>query len=79
MKVSLRLMKNLLTLLARTALLPLGLIAAASVTDANIQKKIFGLGTTTLIFLNEDLNEIKKIIKSFEDSGLLIEDVTETV
>ena len=78
MKVSLPLMKNLLTLLARSALLPLGLIAAASVTDANIQKKIFGLGTT-LIFLNEDLNEIKKIIKSFEDSGLLIEDVTETV
>ena len=78
MKVSLPLMKNLLTLLARSALLPLGLIAAASVTDANIQKKIFGLGTT-LIFLNEVLNEIKKIIKSFEDSGLLIEDVTETV
>ena len=78
MKVSLPLMKNLLTLLARSALLPLGLIAAASVTDANIQKKILGLGTT-LIFLNEDLNEIKKIIKSFEDSGLLIEDVTETV
>ena len=78
MKVSLPLMKNLLTLLARSALLPLGLIAAASVTDANIQKKIFGLGTTS-IFLNEDLNEIKKIIKSFEDSGLLIEDVTETV
>ena len=72
-------MKNLVTLLARSALLLLGLTAAASVTDANIQKKIFGLGTTTLIFLNEDLNEIKKIIKSFEDSGLLIEDVTETV
>ena len=57
----------------------LGLTAAASATDAAIQKKIFGSGTTTLIFSNEELNDIIKIIKSLKDSGLLIRGVTETV
>ena len=36
----------------------LGLTAAASATDAAIQKKIFGSGTTTLTFSNEDMNDI---------------------
>ena len=31
--------------------------APASVADAAIRKKIFGLGTATLIFSNEDLND----------------------
>ena len=34
---------------------------------------------TTLIFSNNDLNNFKKTIKSLEDSGLLIKDVTETI
>ena len=57
-------------------------MGAASATDAAIQKKKkkdFGLGTTTLIFSNEDLNDIIKIIKSVEDSSLLIKCVTVTV
>ena len=29
-------------------------------------------GTTTLVYSNEDLNDIMKIIKSLEGSGLLI-------
>ena len=36
----------------------LGLTVAASVTDAAIQKKIFGSGTATLTFSNEDMNDI---------------------
>ena len=36
-------------------------------------------GTATLIFSNEDLNHIMKIIESLQDSGLLIKRVTETV
>ena len=36
----------------------LGLTAAVSATDAAIQKKIFGSGTTTLTFSNEDMNDI---------------------
>ena len=34
-------------------------------------------GTTTLVFSNEDLN-IMKIVKSLEESGLLIKGVIET-
>ena len=33
---------------------------------------MFGSGTTTLLFSNEDLNDIMKIVKSLEESGLLI-------
>ena len=33
----------------------------------------------TLFISNEDLNDIIKIIKSLEDSGVLIDRVTETV
>ena len=58
------------TINEKCVLVPLGLTAAASAIDTTIQKKIFGLGMTTLIFANEDLNDIMKIIKSLEDSGL---------
>ena len=72
-------MKNVLKALAKSVLIPLGLTAGASVTDAAIHKKIFGLDTTTLVFSNEDLNDIIKIIKSLKESGLLIKGVSETI
>ena len=53
-------------------MIPLALTAAASATDAAIQKKIFGSGMITLIILNEEMEDIMKIIKSLEESGLLI-------
>ena len=34
---------------------------------------------TTLIIPNNEINDIIKILKSLEDSGLLVEGVTETV
>ena len=40
---------------------------------------MFGSGTTTLIILNEEMNDIMKIIKSLEESGLLIKHVSETI
>ena len=46
---------------------PLGLTAAASVTDTAIQKKIFGSGLTTLIILNEEMNDTMKIVKSLKN------------
>ena len=46
--------------------------AATSATDAAIQKKTFVSGMTTLIFSNEELDDMMKIVKSFEDAGLLI-------
>ena len=40
---------------------------------------MFGSGTTTLVFSNEDLNDIMKIIKSLEESGLLIKSASKTI
>ena len=71
-------MKNVLKPLAKTVLIPLGLTSAAQATDAAIQKKIFGSGTTTLIISNEKMNDIMKIFKSLEESGLLIKGIIET-
>ena len=76
--------------LAKTVLILLGLTAAASAADAEIHKKILGSGynrplssashnTTTLIILNNEMNHIIKIVKSLEDSALLLKGVTETV
>ena len=60
-------------------LIPLGLTAAASAADAGIHKKISGSGNTTLIIRNKDMEYLIKIIKSLEDSGLLLKGVTESV
>ena len=57
-------MKNVLIPLANSVLVPLGLTAAVSTTDAAIQKKIYGSGMITLVFSNEDLNDMKIIISS---------------
>ena len=43
-----------------------------SATDATIQKKIYGSGTTAFINSNEEMEEIMKIVKSLEKSRLLI-------
>ena len=58
----------------------LGLTAAASATDAAINKKILGSGNhTTLIISNNDMQDLLKILKSLEDSGILLAGITETV
>ena len=64
---------NVLTLSAKSFLIPLGLTtAAASATDATSHKKMFGSGFTTSIISNEEINDIMKIVKSLEESGSLI-------
>ena len=42
-------------------------------------KKILGSGTTTLIISNDEMEDIIKIVKSLEDSGLLLKEVSETI
>ena len=42
-------------------------------------KKICGPGVITLIILNEETNDIMKIVKSLEESGLSIKDVNKTI
>ena len=86
---------NVLKLLAKSILIPLGLTAAASATAAAVNKKTFGSGhvakvsnrtrsldlakRTTLIISNEEMNDVMKIIKSLEESGLLIKGVSKTI
>ena len=79
LKTGLPLIKNVITPLAKSVLIPLGLTAAASAADAGIHKKILGSGNTTLIISNKDMEDLIKIVKPLEDSGLLINGVTELV
>ena len=70
-------MQNVLKPLAKYVLIPLGLTAPTSIDDA-IQRKIFGPGMTALIS-NEEMDDIMKIIKSLEESGLLIRSGSKTI
>ena len=70
--------KIVLTLLAKSVLVSLGLMTASSATDAAIQKKIFRSGTA-LVFSNEEIDDIIKIVKSLKDITLLIKGISETV
>ena len=68
-------MKNVLTPLAKSVLIPLGLAAAASAADAEIHKEKLGWGgNTTLIMSNTAMEDLIKIV----DSGLLLKGVTES-
>ena len=74
-------MKSVIKSLAKSFLVPLGLTAGASTADAGIHKKILGSGhnNTTLITSNDEVDDILKIGKSFEDSGVLLKGVGETI
>ena len=79
LKTGLPLIKNVIKPLAKSVLIPLGLTAAASATDAGIYKKILGSGnTTTLIISNDEMKDIK-IVKSLENSRLLLKGVSKTI
>ena len=66
--------------LAKSVLIPLGLTASASAADAGIHKKILGSGNaTTPMISNNEMEDSIKIVKSVEDSGVLLKGVIETV
>ena len=80
LKTGLPLMKNVFKPLAKSVLISLRLTAAVSTADAGIHKKILGSGTTTtLIISNDEMEDIIKIVKSLEDSGLLLKGVSEAI
>ena len=79
LKTDLPLIGIVLKPLAKSVLIPLGLTSAASATDPAIHKKMFGSGIKTLTISNEKMNDIIKIVKSLEESGLLIKGVSETI
>ena len=82
LKTGLPLMKSVIKPSAKSVLIPLGLTAVASAADAGIHKKILGSGNsnnTTLIISNDEMDDILKIVKSLEDSGVLLKGVSETI
>ena len=82
LKTGLPLMKSVIKPLAKSVLIPLGLTAAASAADAGIHKKILWSGhnnNTTVIISNDKMDDILKIVKSLEDSGVLLKGVSETI
>ena len=60
-------------------MLSLGLSAGISAADAAIQYKIYGPGTAVLIISNEEIEDTMKIVKSLEESTLLIKEIIETI
>ena len=79
LKTGLPLMKNVLKPLDKTVSVLLGLTAPVLATDAAVHKKMFGSGNTTLTISNEEMNDVMKIVKFLEESGLLIKDISETI
>ena len=77
LKTGLPLIKSVIKPLAKSVLIPLGLTAAASAADPGIHKKVLGSGNNTaLIISNKDIKDLIKLVKSLEDSGLLLKGVT---
>ena len=80
MTAGLPLMKSVLTPLAKSDLLPLGLLVGMPAADAAIQKKNnHGSNTAALIISNEEMEDIMKIVISLEESVLLIKGISETI
>ena len=65
--------------LAKNVLAPLRITAAVSAIDGAIQKKIHGSGTKTLIISNKYMDDVMKLIKTLENSGILLKGITETI
>ena len=78
LKTGLPLIKNVINSLAKSALIPLGLTAAASAA-AGIQNKILCSGATILVVSNEEISDIMKIVQDLQDSGILLKGVTKTI
>ena len=87
LKTGILLIKYVIKPLAKSVLICVGLTAASSAADAGIhKKKILGSGEykqnnniTTLIISHNEMEDIIRIVKSLEDSGLLLKGFTETV
>ena len=69
--------------LLKSVMKPLGMLgktATESATDPATNKKILGSGNhITLIIFNNDMQNLLKLVKSLEDSGILLDGITETV
>ena len=78
--IALPFLKNSAKPLIKNVLLPLELTTAASAADVGIHKKILGSGhNTTLLLSNDEIEDIFKMVRSSEDSGLLLGRVSKTI
>ena len=77
-KTGLPLMKNVTQQLAKSVLILLGLTAPASIADSGIHKTILNSGTGNLIISNDEMKDMK-IVKSLENSFLLLKGVSKTI
>ena len=74
MKVAVPIAKIILALLGITA------VAAASATDAGIQKKKkYDSGKTILLISNEEMNNITNIVQALEESDIFLKGITKTI
>ena len=77
------LIKSVIKSLAKSVLIPLGLTAAAAAAaaDAGLCKNVLGYdhNTATTIISNDQMENIIKTIKSFEDLRLLLKGASETI
>ena len=64
---------------AKSVLIALGLTAATSATDVAIHKKMFVSSATVLLISNEEMNDTMQLVKSLEESGLLINSVIQII
>ena len=62
LKTGLPLIKNVITPLTKSVLIPLGLTPAASAADIGIHKKILGSGNTKLMISNKDMDDLIRIV-----------------
>ena len=72
MRISLPLMKNILTPLAKSVMIPLGLTA---VTSAQLFKRKF----MDRIISNKEMKDIMEIVQYLEEPGLLNEGFSKTI
>ena len=78
-KTGLPLIGNVLKPLTKRVLITLGVTAAASATDAAVHEKMVGSGFTTLIISNEQMKNIMRVVKSLQESGLLMKGIREKI
>ena len=67
LKTRLPLMKNVIKPLPKSVLILLGSTTATSARKPAIRKTVFESGMTKLKTSNEEMNDVMKIVKSFED------------
>ena len=79
LKTDFGLVGNVLTLIDKSILVPLGLTEIVLATDEVIHNKVFRSDTTTLVFSNEGFTDIMKIIESLGERRLLTKHDSEII